>query len=539
MRLLICLAFVLCTPWLGMPAAHAQFIWDDIERVVAIGDVHGAYPALVSLLKASGVVDDNLAWQGGSTHLVSLGDLLDRGPESRKAMDLLMRLQTEAKSSGGHVHVVLGNHEIMNLSGDLRDVSEAEMTALEPLGGHRAAFAVDGYYGSWLLTLPFVIRINENVFAHGGFGKVVADDDLITINKTASAALRAVLNEGARLRESGLLPPEGDLLSLAFDLTEEQQLALGELFNAAIRSPLLGPYSPQWYRGTAACHGIIERPILQQALTNLRATRAVMGHTPTLNREVNARFDGQAVMIDTGMLASAYRGKPRAIEISGNRVRAFGISGDTPITYLPQPDPVAILAEADYTLTVDETSSLLTFANSGLTARFERLNKRNTNRALAAYRLDRLLGLYMVPTTVARNIEGKNGVVIAWPRTISEAERAAAELARPNYCQGTSDFELLAAFDALIGKRDRTAENLHYQRSNWQIHLSENHEAFDTSSRLPQYVSVPNLPKAMADKLAALDEAMLSEALGTTLKRRELKAVLKRRDAILDWPQSN
>ncbi len=139
MRLWLCLLL-----FFGAWSAHAQYAWDNVERVVAIGDVHGAYPAMVSLLKAAGLVDESLRWQGGQTHLVSLGDLLDRGPESARAMDLLMGLQPQAEAAGGRVHVVLGNHEIMNLSGDLRDVSDAELAALEPLGGHSAVFDMNG-----------------------------------------------------------------------------------------------------------------------------------------------------------------------------------------------------------------------------------------------------------------------------------------------------------------------------------------------------------------------------------------------------------
>ena len=63
---------------------------------------------------------------GGEAHLVSLGDLLDRGNDSRAVMDLLMRLQEQAQQAGGRVHVVFGNHEQMNLIGDLRYVSADE-----------------------------------------------------------------------------------------------------------------------------------------------------------------------------------------------------------------------------------------------------------------------------------------------------------------------------------------------------------------------------------------------------------------------------
>ena len=106
------------------PSAQVQFTGAD--RVVAFADVHGAYTELVTLLRETGIVDAQDHWAAGRSHVVSLGDLLDRGADSRKVMDLLMRLQGEAATAGGQLHVVLGNHEAMNLLGDLRYVAPGE-----------------------------------------------------------------------------------------------------------------------------------------------------------------------------------------------------------------------------------------------------------------------------------------------------------------------------------------------------------------------------------------------------------------------------
>src|SRR5512143_1170213 len=113
------------------PAADpaAQAAWPDAGRVVAFADVHGAYDELAGLLQAASVVDKSLHWSAGRTHVVSLGDMLDRGADSRKVMDLLMRLQSEAAAAGGQLHVVLGNYAAMNLLGDLRYVSQGEYAA--------------------------------------------------------------------------------------------------------------------------------------------------------------------------------------------------------------------------------------------------------------------------------------------------------------------------------------------------------------------------------------------------------------------------
>jgi hypothetical protein len=118
--------------WLLLPlsAVHAdEWHFSGVERIVAVGDIHGAFDALVETLQEADIIDDELAWSGGSTHFVSTGDLLDRGPDSRRVMDLIIRLEHEARSAGGRVHLVLGNHEVMNLIGDLRYVADEEYAA--------------------------------------------------------------------------------------------------------------------------------------------------------------------------------------------------------------------------------------------------------------------------------------------------------------------------------------------------------------------------------------------------------------------------
>ena len=125
-RLLV-LLLCCCMP---LSLAHADdWQFSGVNRIVAVGDIHGAYDAAVSTLQQAGIIDDHLAWSGGDTHLVLTGDLLDRGPGSRQVIDLIMRLERQAVRAGGQVHQLLGNHEVMNLIGDVRYVSDPEYAA--------------------------------------------------------------------------------------------------------------------------------------------------------------------------------------------------------------------------------------------------------------------------------------------------------------------------------------------------------------------------------------------------------------------------
>ena len=97
------------------------------SRIVAIGDVHGAFDQFVEILQAAGLIDAKRQWSGGTTVLVQTGDVFDRGPKVREALDLLMRLEEEAKRAGGRVESLLGNHEAMNLLHEFSDVAPADL----------------------------------------------------------------------------------------------------------------------------------------------------------------------------------------------------------------------------------------------------------------------------------------------------------------------------------------------------------------------------------------------------------------------------
>jgi len=106
--------------------------WTGVERVIAVGDVHGDYEQFVAVLRSAGLIDTNANWIGGHAHLVQTGDVVDRGPDSRAVMDLLMRLEKQAVAAGGAVHVLIGNHEAMDVYGDLRYVSPGEFASYRP-----------------------------------------------------------------------------------------------------------------------------------------------------------------------------------------------------------------------------------------------------------------------------------------------------------------------------------------------------------------------------------------------------------------------
>lgn len=273
LRLFIAL-WLLC---LAAPAQAAEGpVWSGVARVVAVGDVHGDHDKFVEVLRRCGVLDGKGRWAGGRTHLVQTGDVLDRGPDSRKTMDLLMKLEGEARRAGGRVHALIGNHEAMNVLGDLRYVADGEFTAFgdpprgtpvgeEPRGafpGHRAAFAPSGTYGRWILQHNAVVKIDGTIFLHGGLSPRYAGRDLRELND----AVRRELAVGG--------DPRGGIVG--------------------------DPDGPLWYRGLALGDPEALRGEVEAVLAAQKARRIVMGHS-IQEDGISLRLDGRLALIDVGM----------------------------------------------------------------------------------------------------------------------------------------------------------------------------------------------------------------------------------------------
>src|SRR5687767_5605099 len=105
------------------------------ERLVAVGDLHGDMNALLTILTDRGLIDKEGKWSGGKTNLVFVGDMNDRGPDSRYIFDYIMELEDQAAKSGGNIHSVLGNHEVMITQGNYNYVSKGERDSFGGIEG--------------------------------------------------------------------------------------------------------------------------------------------------------------------------------------------------------------------------------------------------------------------------------------------------------------------------------------------------------------------------------------------------------------------
>lgn len=301
-----------------------------VTRVVAIGDVHGAYDALVSILGTAGLIDARQRWTGGKTHLVQVGDVLDRGADSRRVLDFYRKLEKDAASAGGRVHVLLGNHEVMRMTSDFRYVTPAEYAAFAnsssaalrqsfvegaadpdvkahfasmPLGGIEMlrAFGSKETYGSYLRTLNAVVRINGVLFMHGGLSPSIASMTCGQINQT-----------------------------IRKELTTDMARTLAEPDKALSRRE----DGPLWYRGLAMDPETEAYGLQVDALLAAQHARAiVMAHTPQVDGRILVRHEGKVFVIDTGMQSTYVpSGRPSALEFAGDAFTAIYPDGRQPLT---------------------------------------------------------------------------------------------------------------------------------------------------------------------------------------------------------------
>jgi hypothetical protein len=142
------------------------------EKLLVISDIEGNFEAFSNLLQFNGVIDTGFNWTFGNGHLVLTGDFVDRGLLVTEVLWLIYSLEDKAKAAGGHVHYILGNHEIMNMSGDLRYVNPKYKESATLMNTTiESLFDDKSELGRWLRTKNIVEKIGENVFVHGGISE--------------------------------------------------------------------------------------------------------------------------------------------------------------------------------------------------------------------------------------------------------------------------------------------------------------------------------------------------------------------------------
>jgi hypothetical protein len=240
-------------------------------HVVAVGDLHGDLSAARAALRVAKAIDDQDRWIGGDLVVVQTGDVLDRGDDESAILELLARLDREARATGGAVIQLLGNHELMNAAGDVRYVTPGGRRDFD--GRREAELAPGGVWARRLAQHDVVAVVGGAVFSHAG----VLGDWAAHVDET-NLATRCWLDGQVREPPTALSAQDG----------------------------------PVWTRvlgmpGTEDCAGV------SAALATLRATRMVVAHT-VQDHGITSACDGKLWRIDVG-LAKLYGGPIEVLEL--------------------------------------------------------------------------------------------------------------------------------------------------------------------------------------------------------------------------------
>jgi hypothetical protein len=273
--------------------------FEAAERLIAIGDLHGDLEAARTALRLGGAIDTEDRWIGGDLVVVQTGDILDRGDEEEAVIRLFQRLREEAERAGGAVHVLNGNHELMNAYRDYRYVTpggfadfvdvaattevDSFSVSLEPQQRARAAaFLPGGPFARLLAQRNTIVIVGSSLFVHGGILPEHLDRGLDDMNDEIRAWLRAEA-------------PQPDWIR--------------------------GNRSPVWTRLYSSEPTVAACDTLSSVLERVGVERMVVGHT-VQRTGVTSFCGGRVWAIDVGM-ANHYGGRPAVLEIRDNRVRGL------------------------------------------------------------------------------------------------------------------------------------------------------------------------------------------------------------------------
>ena len=242
-------------------------------QVVVASDIHGQFDLFLTLLKNNQIVDQAGKWQFGSGHFVITGDVFDRGPQVIETLWYLYNLQEQAQKVGGGVHLLLGNHEVMVLNGDLRYLHPKYVHTSQVFNHHyQDLFKQGSVLGAWLRSLPVLLKVNGNLYAHGGFHPDLAK------NKHSLAEINRVFKSS--LVEFELDRPRADFARYLHKTD-----------------------GPIWYRGYFYDSGATAEEI-DLLLQHFEVNKIIVGHTS--QDTIETRHQGKVIAVDAKMKNGEY-----------------------------------------------------------------------------------------------------------------------------------------------------------------------------------------------------------------------------------------
>ncbi|MBN1410637.1 MAG: metallophosphoesterase [Spirochaetales bacterium] len=303
------------------PTCRADKIKWDIKpvpkRIVAIGDIHGDIEALGSILYDRKLINKKGEWTGARTHLVLTGDLIG-GHNTRLVIQFVMRLEDEAEKSGGDVHSLIGNHDILMLCRNQKKQEGNTLFDKFPVsgeGGHsiREAFSRNTREADWLRHRNTIIKIGRIIFTHAGLNEWVLTNSIGRVNATVRAWIRywQGADKMPGLNTDWIVSGNKSELSLGTQSS-------GPIWTRSYKSKKVKKNNG----GRGERIGFYK---LTAILRKCKADKMVVGHTPVPENNIvmaHPYYGDMVIMIDT-RISRKKQGRLSCLEIHGGKITDY------------------------------------------------------------------------------------------------------------------------------------------------------------------------------------------------------------------------
>lgn len=585
------LSYLLITSlFVPLHADSKQCVWKGVDKIIAVGDIHGDYDNFVQILKRAGLIDDTLKWIGGKTHFVQTGDIMDRGDYAKDVFDLIKKLEEEAVQAGGRVHMLLGNHEEMNITGtsfrqptyvspkqfasflpikfrekkenefrqQLQNLSEVETNSdpsildsyfetkwkglMKEMGYQRLYVnTFNDNYGRWIIEHNAVIKINDTIFSHGGISERYSTWPLERINRV----LRNELN----------------VYRIAIKRKQDPKIR---------REILYVPDSPLWNRDLALKEEESFQKTVDKILNNLEANHMIIAHTPKGSpvipenqedeRELRTRFNEKVWMIDTGIADYYYSVLSYLLYENGefemhewmdeeyaeeepfehSKIELEDKSREDVEYYLLKAAIINTKKEAvpgrtaAWKIDLDDGEikrrALFKPINDPRPARLPESYKYE----LAAYALDKLLDFQKIPSVIKREIEDTWGSLqIRVENCFGLDVQRIKNISPPDPQVFENTLEEINVFENLVYCIRDELDDILIHEDSWNIYRVDFSEAFEPTPDLIPEQKITRCSKKLFQNLQELSDDVIKARLKTYLNDEEISALLSRKAFIV------
>jgi thiol-disulfide isomerase/thioredoxin len=275
-------------------------VFEKPEKQLVLSDIEGNFDALRKLLQSNGVMDGQYNWTFGKGHLMLLGDMVDRGEQVTECLWLIYSLEEKAKAVEGYVHYVLGNHEVLNLSGDSRYVRPKYTLAAESMKKKfKDLYNEQTELGRWLRSKNIMEKVGDVLYTHGGIARQVNQLPL------SLQQINDVIRPNYANRDGFKRNPKEPELMVLFSSTT----------------------SPFWYRGY---YGAVNRaikdfdhaPVIDSTFKKFDVKHIVTGHS-IVGDTISMFYGGKVINTDVHHA----EGKSEALLIEGNNFYRVNTEG--------------------------------------------------------------------------------------------------------------------------------------------------------------------------------------------------------------------